>query len=85
VIEKLYPFLAVRDVPAAVEFYERAFGAVEQGERLLHVDDPDGLQARAIAAGATEMFSVEDRPYGMRQGRVVDPFGHHWLIGRPLS
>jgi ABC-2 type transport system ATP-binding protein len=23
-------------------------------------------------------------PYGMRQGRVVDPFGHHWLIGRSL-
>jgi len=20
----------------------------------------------------------------MRQGRVEDPYGHHWLIGRPL-
>jgi PhnB protein len=27
---------------------------------------------------------VADQPYGLRQGRVVDPFGHHWLIGRPL-
>ena len=46
----------------------------------LHVDDPDAAAARAIAAGATEMFPVEDQPYGLRQGRVVDPFGHHWLI-----
>jgi PhnB protein len=46
----------------------------------LHVDDPDGTAARAIAAGATEMFPVADQPYGLRQGRVVDPFGHHWLI-----
>jgi PhnB protein len=46
----------------------------------LHVDDPDGVAARAIAAGATEMFPVADQSYGLRQGRVVDPFGHHWLI-----
>jgi PhnB protein len=46
----------------------------------LHVDDPDAVAARAVAAGATEMFPVEDQPYGLRQGRVVDPFGHHWLI-----
>jgi uncharacterized glyoxalase superfamily protein PhnB len=50
----------------------------------LHVDDPDAVAARAVAAGATEMFPVADQPYGMRQGRVVDPFGHHWLIGRRL-
>lgn len=124
---ELYPFLAVRDVGAAVEFYARAFGAVEEGERVvapdgpqvavlliagchvgvateapglgtpspetvgattvrisLHVDDPDAVAAQAVAAGATEMFPVADQPYGMRQGRVVDPFGHHWLVGRPL-
>ena len=46
----------------------------------LHVDDPDALAERAVAAGATLMFPVEDQPYGLRQGRVVDPFGHHWLI-----
>jgi PhnB protein len=126
-VTELYPFLAVRDVERAVDFYRDAFGAVEEGERLvapdgrqvavlaigghhfgvateapelgtpspetagattvrvsLHVDDPDVTQAHAVAAGATEMFPVADQPYGMRQGRVVDPFGHHWLIGRPL-
>jgi PhnB protein len=46
----------------------------------LHVDDPDAAAAKAVAAGATEMFPVADQPYGLRQGRVVDPFGHHWLI-----
>jgi len=46
----------------------------------LHVADPDAAAARAIAAGATEMFPVADQPYGLRQGRVVDPFGHHWLV-----
>ncbi|MYV49996.1 VOC family protein [Streptomyces sp. SID2888] len=123
----IYPFLAVGDVDAAVEFYAQAFGAIEEGERVrapdgpqvavlsiaghrlgvateapelgtpspqtlgattvrisLDVDDPDTVAAQAVAAGAREMFPVADQPYGMRQGRVVDPFGHHWLIGRHL-
>ena len=50
----------------------------------LVVDDPDAFAQRAIEAGARELFPVGDQPYGWRQGRVVDPFGHHWLIGRPL-
>jgi PhnB protein len=50
----------------------------------LEVDDPDAVAAQAITAGAREMFAVADQPYGMRQGRVVDPFGHHWLIGSKL-
>ena len=51
----------------------------------LIVDDPDAVAQRAIEAGANELFPVADQPYGWRQGRVVDPFGHHWLIGRPLN
>jgi PhnB protein len=27
---------------------------------------------------------MEDN-YGWRLGRVLDPFGHHWEIGRPLA
>jgi PhnB protein len=49
---------------------------------LLTVPDPDAAVARAIAAGATEVVAVEDN-YGWRVGRIVDPFGHHWEIGRP--
>ena len=124
---EIYPFLAVRDVDAAVAFYTAAFGATEgmqrvvapdgaqvallliEGQRVgvateapdlgtpspetvgattvrisLHVEDADAAQARAVAAGAREMFAVADQPYGLRQGRVVDPFGHHWLISHPL-
>jgi PhnB protein len=51
----------------------------------LYVADPDAAAERAIAAGAELLFPVEDQPYGMRQGRIRDPFGHHWLIGRPLA
>lgn len=51
----------------------------------LIVDDPDGVAARAIDAGASEIFQVADQPYGYRQGRIADPDGHHWLIGKPLA
>jgi PhnB protein len=126
-VGEIYPFLAVRDVDAAVAFYTVAFGATEETHRVqapdgsqvalllinghhvgvateapglgtpspeslgattvrisLHVDDADSAQARAVEAGAREIFPVADQPYGLRQGRVVDPFGHHWLIAHPL-
>ena len=51
----------------------------------LIVDDPDATAAQAVGAGATEIFPVADQPYGFRQGRVADPDGHHWLIGKPLD
>jgi PhnB protein len=51
----------------------------------LFVEDPDAVAAQAIAAGAAEVIPVADQPYGIRQGRVRDPFGHHWLVGRPLA
>ena len=50
----------------------------------LDVADPDAVARQAIEAGAELIFPVEDQPYGMRQGRVRDPFGHQWLIGRPI-
>ena len=51
---------------------------------LLKVDDPDAAQRRAIEAGATEVYPVGDA-HGWRLGHVVDPYGHHWEIGRPTS
>ncbi len=51
---------------------------------LLTVDDPDAVVARAVAAGATVVTPVTD-DYGWHVGRVVDPYGHHWEIGRPLG
>ena len=51
---------------------------------IMTVADPDAVFARAIKAGAKEVFPVGDE-HGWRIGRVVDPFGHHWEIGRPLE
>lgn len=51
----------------------------------LIVDDPDALAAQFVEAGGRLIFPVGDQPYGMRQGRVADPEGHHWLLGRPLE
>jgi PhnB protein len=51
---------------------------------ILTVPYPDAAFAKALAAGARQVVAVEDA-YGWRVGRVVDPFGHHWEIGRPLA
>jgi PhnB protein len=50
---------------------------------ILTVDDPDSVFEQAIAAGATEVATVYEG-HGWRIGRVADPFGHHWEIGKPL-
>lgn len=52
---------------------------------ILTVDDPDGVYNRAIAAGASVVWPVADQPYGWRVGRLADPYGHHWEIGKPLA
>jgi PhnB protein len=51
---------------------------------VLVVDDPDGVFNRAVAAGATSLWPVVDQSYGWLIGRVIDPFGHHWEIGKPI-
>lgn len=50
---------------------------------LLIVENPDSVVERAIAAGAVEVYGVSEE-HGWRLGRIADPFGHHWEIGRPL-
>jgi PhnB protein len=50
----------------------------------LIVDDPDAAVRRAVEAGATEVAPVSEE-HGWRMGRIADPFGHHWEIGRPLQ
>ena len=51
---------------------------------ILTVTDPDTVFAQACAAGGSVVYPVKEE-YGWRVGRVVDPFGHHWEIGRPLA
>jgi PhnB protein len=52
---------------------------------VMIVKDPDAAFERAVMAGAKVVWPVSNLPYGWRVGRIVDPFGHHWEIGRPLS
>jgi PhnB protein len=121
------PQLSVRNGREAVEFYKRAFGAVEiyrvagtdehpevvsqlavgdstfwvadeapehdnlspetlggaTTRMLLIVEDPEAAVERAVAAGARLVRPVADE-HRWRLGRIADPFGHHWEIGRPL-
>jgi PhnB protein len=51
---------------------------------ILTVDDPDAVYAQAIGAGGTEVAPVYEG-HGWRVGRLADPFGHHWEVGRPLE
>jgi len=50
---------------------------------IVTVEDPDAAFDQAIAAGATMVWLVTNE-YGWRIGRIVDSFGHHWEIGKPL-
>lgn len=123
------PHLTIRDNRAseAIDFYTRAFGAVESGRHLaedgkrllhahlevnggalmlnddfpemtgeaslpasgvtLHLDVPDADAAweRALAAGASVRFPLDNQFWGQRYGQVTDPFGHVWSIGGPLK
>lgn len=121
------PHLAIRVLLPAIEFYEKAFGAVELrrfsnddgsvhvsemeiGGAMFHlheetprskqlspetvnavtsligifVDDPHAMVNRAEAAGARVSSPVQDYEYGYRQGIIVDPFGHQWLIQKKI-
>lgn len=46
----------------------------------LMVADVDAVMARALAAGARETSPAQSYDYGYRQGEVMDPLGHLWLI-----
>lgn len=51
---------------------------------VVTADNPDDAFRQAVEAGAKVVSPVEDQPYGWRVGRLVDPYGHHWEIGKPL-
>jgi PhnB protein len=117
------PYLVVHDAARAIDFYRRAFGAVECArmatpdgriahaemqigdtiirlcddlpqfdgrapkdlggttvEIFLFVEDVDAVVRSAGVAGATIKAQPENQYWGDRLGRVLDPFGHVWLI-----
>ncbi|HEY0512680.1 MAG TPA: VOC family protein [Thermoanaerobaculia bacterium] len=51
----------------------------------LYVPDTDATFARAIQAGATQLFPPADTFYGDRSGGVVDPAGNQWYIATRIE
>jgi PhnB protein len=48
------------------------------------VEDPVAVCEQAVSSGATSVVPVADN-HGWRLGRILDPFGHHWEIGKLLD
>lgn len=46
----------------------------------LEVESPDAIATRMIDRGARVVIEIKERPYGKREGRLRDPFGHLWLL-----
>ncbi|MEV0248804.1 VOC family protein [Nocardia sp. NPDC050712] len=75
------------ELPGGVLFQVKDADSVDSVATVLLsvvVDEPDRLAERMAAGGGEIVFEVADQPYGIRQGRVRDPFGHEWILGTPL-
>ena len=75
-------FWVADEAPAHASFSPQSLGGATT-KLLLVVGDPAATVARAVAAGATEIRSVTEEHHWLL-GRIRDPFGHDWEIGRPL-
>ena len=53
-----------------------AHGLISQ----IFVEHPDALFEQALQAGATVLMPMADMFFGVREGRVSDPFGNIWII-----
>lgn len=51
----------------------------------LHVEDVDAMTKQAVDAGAKLMMEPKDQFYGERTAKVLDPFGHEWLLGSNIE
>src|SRR5262245_56544485 len=127
-IEEVFPYLIVRNAPAAIEFYTQVFGAEEilrlaepsgrighaqlklgaavlmlaeehpergitsplasggSGSMLhLHVRNVDEMTARAVQAGAKVLSEPKTQFYGERSSKLIDPYGHVWMLGQHVE
>jgi PhnB protein len=75
-------FWVADESPSHANFSPESLGGTT-ARMLLIVDDPASVMTRAMAAGAREIYPVGEE-HGWQLGRIEDPYGHHWEIGRPL-
>lgn len=66
---------SIINLGAAMEGWP-AHGLIAQ----IFVEAPDALFGQAVAAGATVVMPMTDMFFGIREGRVSDPFGDVWII-----
>ena len=59
-------------------------GGTTVGLFVYRADAPE-LWERAVEAGAEVVFPFEKQFYGDESGRIRDPFGHSWGIGRHVE
>jgi PhnB protein len=57
-------------------------GATVNAIMATYWEDVDAAWERAISAGATVVFPLEDQFYGERGGRLRDPFGQQWMLSQ---
>jgi PhnB protein len=77
-------FWVADESPAHQNFSPESLGG-SSVRMVIIANDPDAVFDQALAAGASSICPIRDESYGWRIGRVVDPFGHHWEIGKPFS
>ena len=76
-------FWVADESPEHLNFSPESLGG-GTARMVMTVEDPDAAFDHAVAAGASVVVPMCNE-YGWRLGRLVDPFGHHWEIGKPLS
>jgi PhnB protein len=52
---------------------------------MLYVENVDDVFSRAVAAGAKPIMPPEDHFYGDRMGKLIDPFGHVWMVSTHIE
>ena len=77
------PFWVEDESPPNRNFSPETLGG-STGRLLLIVEEPGVVVRRAVSLGAFEVSPVAEE-HGWLLGRIDDPFGHRWEIGRPLG
>ena len=53
--------------------------------QFIYVPDVDAVMARAVELGATQVRAPENQFYGVRDGFLIDPFGHGWTVATQVE
>ena len=62
----------------------QAFGGTGSSVHL-HVEDVDAMTKQAADAGATVLMEPTDQFHGERVSKLLDPFGHDWILGQQIE